>query len=163
MVSKNVKAKRRQEHLPTLAVTAFWFWIILLVLLCGCGALFISIAPIFPKPTAAPPRIILPKESVQTETPRSSPTPPPTQTETPPPLTAKVIELRVNLRAAPSTNAKIIGTVVKNDQFTLLGRSQDGKWYQASLVGKTAPVWVFGGTLQIVSGDPKTLPVVTTP
>ncbi len=150
----------KREHLPTLSVSAFWFSIVLLVLLCGCGVVFVSLVPIFPQPTAAPPRF-LPTEPVKIETPE--PTPPPTQIPKSAPVTAQVIEVRVNLRAAPNTGAEIVGKVEKNDQLTLLGRSQDSQWYQVTLAGKTELAWVFGDTLQIVSGDPKTLPAVKTP
>lgn len=161
-VSENAKAQRTKEHLPTLAVTAFWFWIMLFVFLCGCGALFISVVPIFPKNTVAPP-ISRPTEPALTDAPESIATLAPKQIATPPPVVAKVIEQRVNLRAAPSTDAGIVGKADKNAQFTLLGRSQDSKWYQVTLAGKTDPAWVFADTLQIVSGDPAALPVVKTP
>lgn len=152
----------KREHLPTLAITAFWFWIILFVLLCGCGALVISVMPIFPKQTAALPASLSTRPA-QTVTPASIATPTPTQIATPAPVTAKVIEERVNLRAAPSTDAAIVGKAERNDQFTLLGQSQDSKWFQVTLAGKTDLAWVFGDTLQIVSGNPKTLPVVKAP
>jgi uncharacterized protein YgiM (DUF1202 family) len=79
------------------------------------------------------------------------------------PVTAKVIEVRVNLRAAPGIDAEVVGKAQKNDQFTLLGRSADSQWYQVTLAGRKDTAWVFGDTLQIVSGDPKTLPVIRTP
>ncbi len=158
----HAKLRHHPEHLPTLAVSAFWFWMILIVLLCGCSALFISVVPIFPKPTAAPPQTA-PTEPTLTDTPEALATSTLAPVAQPAPVSATVIEKRVNLRGAPSTDAEIVGKAEKNDQFTLLGRSQDGKWYQVTLAGKTDRVWVFGDTLQIVSGDPKTLPMIKVP
>ena len=83
--------------------------------------------------------------------------PPPTAT--PEPVLAKVIETKVNVRSGPSTKDKIVSSVKKNDQLTLVGRNADSTWYQINLAGQTEPVWVFAQTLQITSGDPKTLPV----
>jgi len=161
--SENAKVKRQREHMPTLAVSVFWMWIILFVFLCGCGILVISVLPIFPKQAAGPPRATLPSQSVDAETPEAGPTSAPTPTATAAPVTAKVIEDRVNLRAAPSTDADIVGKAGKDDQFTLLGRSQDGQWYQVTVAGKAELAWIFGDTLQIASGDPATLPVVKMP
>jgi Bacterial SH3 domain len=80
-------------------------------------------------------------------------------TATPQPVLAKVIETKVNVRAGPSTKDKIISSVKKNDQLTLVARNADSTWYQINIAGVTGPAWVFGQTLQITSGDPKTLPV----
>jgi len=73
---------------------------------------------------------------------------------------ATVIEQRVNLRAAPSTQAKIIGKLDNGNQITLIGRNKNGDWYQVMLAGATEPGWVFGETLQIANGDPNGLPIV---
>lgn len=87
----------------------------------------------------------------------------PTPTPTPAPVLAKVIERRVNVRAGPSLNAKIVDKINKDELITLIGLSQDGKWYQVMIVGRAEPAWVFGETLEVTSGDPKTLPVIATP
>jgi uncharacterized protein YgiM (DUF1202 family) len=73
---------------------------------------------------------------------------------------AKVIEKTVNVRATPSTKAKVIGSLKKDNQVSLIGRNEIGDWYQVNIAGAAEPGWVFGETLQIVSGDPKALPVV---
>ncbi len=105
-----------------------------------------AIAPTLPiAPTPIPTRVALPTQ------------PPPTAT--PEPVLATVIEVKVNVRAGPSTKDKIISSVKKNDQLTLVGRNADSTWYQINIAGATAPAWVFGQTLQIASGDPNTLPV----
>lgn len=84
----------------------------------------------------------------------------PLPSATPAPVIAKVIEKTVNVRATPSTKAKVIGTLKKDNQISLTGRNEKGDWYQVNIAGAAEPGWVFGETLQIVSGDPKTLPVV---
>ncbi len=157
-MSQPTRTHRRVEHLPTLGLSAFWFWIVLLVLVCGCGLLFISITPIFPHPTAAaPPTSRAQAPDTDTATPEPSATPAPTATSAP--IQANVIEDKVNLRSAPNTQASIVGKLNKNDRITLVGRSADNQWYQTTIAGKTAPAWVFADTLQIVSGDPTTLPI----
>jgi hypothetical protein len=86
------------------------------------------------------------------------PTQPP-PTATPAPVLAQVIEAKVNVRSGPSTKDKIISSLKKNDQLTLVGRNADNTWYQINIAGAAGPGWVFGETLHIVSGDPNTLPV----
>lgn len=93
--------------------------------------------------TAVPTRVALPTA------------PPPT--ETPVPVLAKVTETKVNVRNAPSTKGKIISSVKKNDQLTLVGRNSDSSWFQINIAGSSAPGWVFAQTLQMVSGDPNSL------
>ena len=105
-----------------------------------------AIAPTLPiAPTSIPTRVALPTQSPPTATPE--------------PVLATVIEAKVNVRAGPSTKDKIISSVKKNDQLTLVGRNADSTWFQINLAGATAPAWVFGQTLKIASGDPNTLPV----
>jgi uncharacterized protein YgiM (DUF1202 family) len=145
--------------LPTLAMSAFWFWIVLLVLLCGCGALFVSIVPIFPQKTAAPP-IVAPTAPPASDTPDVTQTPITAKTPTPAPVTAKVTADRVNLRAGPSTQADVVGRANKDDPLTLVGRSADNQWYQGTVSGGTGTIWIFADTIQIVSGDPQSLPTV---
>jgi uncharacterized protein YgiM (DUF1202 family) len=71
---------------------------------------------------------------------------------------AKVIERRVNVRAAPSTQAKIVAYLKKDDQITLIAQSDDGAWYQTLVTNSSGPTWVFGETLHVESGDARTLP-----
>jgi Bacterial SH3 domain len=107
-----------------------------------------TLAPVLPA-TPIPTRVALPTL--------------PAPTATPAPVLAKVIEVRVNVRAAPSTTAKIVSSLKKDAEVALIGRNGDGQWYQINLAGGNAPAWVFGATLQISSGDPNTLPVVGPP
>ncbi len=148
---------RRGEHLPTLALSAFWFWIVMLILLCGCGVILVTMTPIFPKETAGPPRALA-TEPALTPTPRVQPTATSAATATPATVTAKITEDVVNLRARPTTSATILGKLQKDDQLTLIGRNQDSTWYQTESNNQKG--WVFGQTLQIVSGDANALPVV---
>ena len=146
---------RRGEHLPTLAMSAFWFWIVMLILLCGCGVIFITMTPIFPKPTAAPPHVLATEPPLPAAT---QPKPTATAAPTAAPVTAKVTENVVNLRAGPSTNDTVVGKLAKNDPLTLIGRNQDSTWYQTESNNQKG--WVFGQTVQITSGDAQSLPVV---
>jgi hypothetical protein len=103
----------------------------------------VAIAPL--PATAIPTRVALPT------------LPPPTAT--PVPVLAKVNETKVNVRSGPTTKDKIISSVKKNDTLTLVGRNSDSSWFQINIAGSAAPGWIFAQTLQMVSGDPNTLPV----
>ncbi|MGE5265399.1 MAG: SH3 domain-containing protein [Acidobacteriota bacterium] len=81
-------------------------------------------------------------------------------TATAAPVLAKVIEARVNVRAAPNTQATIVGKIKKDEEITLIGRSEDGAWYEATIGGIAPPSWVFGETLEISRGAVDTLPLV---
>lgn len=107
-----------------------------------------TLAPVLPA-TPIPTRVALPT------------LPPPTAT--PVPVLAKVIEARVNVRNGPTTKNKIVSSLKRNDQITLVGRDSATTWFQVNLAGSTEPGWVFGQTLQIVSGDPTALPVAGPP
>ncbi len=73
-------------------------------------------------------------------------------------MKARVIEKSVNVRAAPDTKAKITGKLKEGDEITLIGKNNDGQWYQAIIAGLTEPGWVFAELVEIVSGDQNTLP-----
>ena len=42
----------------------------------------------------------------------------------------------------------------------VVGRSADNQWYQGTVSGGTGTIWIFADTIQIVSGDPQSLPTV---
>lgn len=86
-----------------------------------------------------------------------APTPAP-PTPTPAPVIGKVIERRVNVRAAPNTHAKIVAWLHQNDLITLLARNSDGTWYQVKMLALSEPSWVFAELVEIISGNPATLP-----
>ncbi|MCL4394423.1 MAG: SH3 domain-containing protein [Chloroflexi bacterium] len=75
-------------------------------------------------------------------------------------VTAKVNENRVNVRTGPSTKDKIITVVTRGTQLTLLGKNDAGDWYQIIAPKSTNKAWVSALTVDIVSGDPASLPVV---
>ncbi len=94
--------------------------------------------------TPVPPTVALP-----------SPTLPP---PTPAPVTAKVTVTTANVRAAPKTG-RVITTLKRDSQITLIGRSEDSLWFQINVAGQPQPAWIALEVIQITSGDPKTLPV----
>ena len=151
--ARRASGGRRGEHLPTLAMSAFWFWIVMLILLCGCGVIFVTMTPIFPKATAAPPRVLATEPPLTPTQPKPTATPVPTAA----PVSAKVTEDVVNLRAGPSTNDSIIGKLARDDELTLVGRNQDSTWYQTGPNHQNG--WVYGQTIQITGGDANGLPV----
>ena len=81
-------------------------------------------------------------------------------TAPPLPVIGKIIELRVNVRAEPNTSARIIGKVIRDEAITLIGRTEDGAWYQVRLSDITESSWIYGATMEIASGDTNTLPIV---
>lgn len=82
--------------------------------------------------------------------------PPPTATSAP--VIAKVTATTGNVRAAPKTG-RVITTLKRNAEVTLIARSEDSQWFQINVAGQPAPGWIALEILQITSGDPKTLPV----
>lgn len=90
------------------------------------------------------------------------PTPLPTQppaTPTPAPVIAKINVTSANVRAAPSTTAKVVTTMKNGAQITLIGRSADSQWFQINVAGQPQPAWISIQVFQIASGDPQSLPV----
>jgi uncharacterized protein YgiM (DUF1202 family) len=133
-------------------VSGFWLLIVAGVLFCGIAALCSSLSSSVLGRMAAG----QPPESKSTATAERTEV----KIAVPVPVEGKMIEERVNLRAAPSTDAEVVGKLEKDAQITLIGRSEDGKWYQADIEGRLEG-WVFGQTLEITSGDSEILPVVT--
>lgn len=111
--------------------------------------------------TSTPTRIAatqIPSVVVPTVVRLPSPTPIP---PTPAPVVIKVVEATANVRATPSTKAARVSTVKKDQQFTVIGRANDGQfdWYQINITGAAQPGWVRSDIVQVVSGDPKTIPL----
>lgn len=137
------------------------------VVLLFCAIFVFAGAQVVPglisPPKTSTPRVALPPPTVPlSPTIVRLPTPIP-PTATPAPVLAKVIERTVNVRAGPSTKERIVSTLKKDNLVTLIGISPDRKWYQINVAGRAEPAWVFGETLQITSGDPKTLPTAGSP
>ncbi|MBI5032121.1 MAG: SH3 domain-containing protein [Chloroflexi bacterium] len=74
---------------------------------------------------------------------------------------ARVIEEKVNVRAAPNLQAAVVSQLARGAQVMLFERSQDGKWYRIQSDDETQR-WVIGNALEITSGDPEILPRVST-
>jgi hypothetical protein len=75
-----------------------------------------------------------------TDTPMPTDTPAPTSTPEPPSLTITADLLRV--RAGPGTAYGTAGSVRAGETFTVLAKSEDGKWWQVELPGTKG--WVSG-------------------
>jgi hypothetical protein len=69
---------------------------------------------------------------------------------------------QVNLRAAPGTDAKVVGVLIVGQQAKVLGRTPVGDWYLVEYPG--APdnrAWVFREVVQLRGADPDALEFVT--
>jgi hypothetical protein len=81
---------------------------------------------------------------------------------------AKVNVATTNVRNAPNTRGKILTTYKKDKQLTLIGQTVGqavvGKniWYMINIEGGAEPAWIFSDNVTIVSGDPQTLPMIST-
>jgi serine/threonine protein kinase len=118
-----------------------------------------------PTPTATPTQTL-------TNTPRPSNTPrptlPPTNTQPPPTATPAAVAagqptlviggMGAYLRDAPSPDARF--TSISNMSLPIIGRSEDGAWYQVEYQGR--PAWVRRSTFVRVEGDLDRVPVVST-
>ena len=129
--------------------------------MCGIVLLFTSrwlmtVDVPVPTPTQVAKRATATPIEVVTET----PTPTVLPSATPTPVVAKITGPRVNVRAAPNTDAQIIGKVVEGDQVTLIGRNGDSSWFQVRISGVAEPSWISASTMQVTSGDANQLPIV---
>jgi uncharacterized protein YgiM (DUF1202 family) len=131
------------------------FAVLLLVVLVAsaCGT-----APTpTPKPTLPPPTLP-PTPVPPTATPiPPTPTPvPPTPTPVPPQATTKQ---QVNVRQGPGTQFAIAGKMPANTNVVIVGKSEDGKWFQVTFPDAAHPAWV-PGEFVTVTGTIDQLPVV---
>lgn len=76
------------------------------------------------------------------------------------PITLRVLPITANVRAAPSTSAKIIGQLKKDSLATPMARSDDGRWFLVISTESGMTGWVANELFETISGDPKTLPTV---
>jgi len=137
------------------------------VLLACAGLLFFggkfALDTFSPKPTPTRTALSMPSNTPVPTVVRLPTQPPPTAT--PAPVIAKIAETQVNVRSAPSTKATIITKLKKDTQITLIGvgpAEGSNVWYQVNVVDKPGPAWIRSDTLQIISGDPNTLPAAGT-
>lgn len=71
---------------------------------------------------------------------------------------ARMLAGPLNLRAGPGVTFTVLGVANKDDEFSVLGLSQDGAWVQVCCVAG-APVWVSAQFVQLPAA-PRTYPVV---
>ena len=127
--------------------------VVLLVSACGSA----------PTPTPAPkPTLPIPTVPPTPLPPTPTPLPPtptplpPTLTPVPPQATAKQ---QTNARQGPGTQFTIVGKMPANTSVVVLGKSEDGKWFQVAFPDATHPAWV-PGEFVTVTGAMDQLPVV---
>jgi hypothetical protein len=130
---------------------------LLVLVVSGCG-----IGPT-PTPTPKPTVAVTPTVPLPTETPLPpTPTPvpptpvPPTLTPIPPQATTKQ---QTNVRQGPGTEFAIAGKMPVNTNAAVLGKSEDGKWFQVSFPDPAHPAWL-PTTFVSVTGSIEQLPVV---
>jgi hypothetical protein len=110
------------------------------------------ISPITPTINASPNIVIL---STATNLPI-----PTIEASTRVPISLRVLASAANVRAAPSTSAKVIGQLKKDSLATPLARSDDGRWFLVISPESGMTGWVANELFETISGDPKTLPTV---
>ncbi len=113
-----------------------------------------------PKPTVPPaPTLPLPPTAIPATATSVPPTPsplPPTATPVPAQATAKQV---VNVRQGPGTQFPITGKMPVNAAAIILGKSEDGKWYQVAFPDREHPNWVSAAFVT-VTGPVDTAPVI---
>jgi len=84
---------------------------------------------------------------VNTPTP-APPTPTPTET-----LMAKamVVVDEAEVYQGPADNYPLLGKAKKDEKFTILGRNEDGKWWQIDYNGQTG--WIWRNRVQVENAD----------
>ncbi|MCX7669234.1 MAG: SH3 domain-containing protein, partial [Anaerolineae bacterium] len=106
-----------------------------------------------PTATSAPTATPLP-----TATPAPTATLAPTATEAPPRV--KVTSDQLNIRSGPGTAYPVVGRLQRDDEAKVIGKSEDGKWWQIEV--KEGKGWV-SGEFVAPSGPVAGLPVVKAP
>jgi len=130
--------------------------VVVVLLVLGVSACGTAPTPT-PKPTVPPPTFT-PTPVPPTPTPvPPTPTPlPPTPTPVPPQATTKQ---QVNARQGPSTQFPIVGRIPANTSVVVIGKSEDGKWFQVAFPDPANPAWVPGEFVTI-TGATDRLPIV---
>ncbi len=125
--------------------------------LIGCSAS--PTATPVPKATVTVPPVptLAPTKPPATPTPAPTATPvPPSPTPAPVQATAKQV---VNLRQGPGIQFGIAGKMAEKTTAVILGKSEDGKWYQIASPDREHPSWVSVAFID-VTGPAEQLPVV---
>lgn len=138
--------------------------LILSVVVIGCAA-EPTATPTVPPPTEEPTQVPATEaptntpEPTATELPTVAPTDLPPPTETPTPLTG-VVKSTLNVREQPTTRAKLLGVLKKDDVVTLIGRTDDKTWLQINYPpGETTTAWVIAERID-TTANLDTLPAV---
>ena len=155
----NVPRSSRREWIP-FAIAGVVFFLCALLVIVGYNVILPAISP-KATPTAVAKATAIANTAVPTIVRLPSPTPIP---PTPIPVSAKISsDTPANVRNKPTVTGSTILTKLKKDtQITLIAAGPvDGanQWYQINLTDNPTPGWIRSDVFQIVSGDPKTLPV----
>ncbi len=133
-------------------------FMLLVFVLTACGS--IPTPTPTPKPTVAASPTVPPTNTPLPPTPTPlppSPTPvPPTPTPVPAQATATQ---ETNARQGPGTQFAIAGKMPVNTSAVILGKSEDGKWFQIAFPDPAKPAWVASAFVK-VTGSVEQLPVV---
>jgi serine/threonine-protein kinase len=126
----------------------------------------LSLSPSTP-PTATPTHVPTPTATTMPATPTETPSPTPTSSATPtatttpsPTPSARVVAAQLTVRAGPGENYQILGEVRRGYQLPLLGRSEDGTWWQVDYLGWAGWIPAQAGEASIAPND---LTVIPTP
>ena len=80
----------------------------------------------------------------------ASATVPTSAEECPPGQQAAVIQTdRLRVRAAPSAEARILGTVARDETYPALEQTEDGEWIRILRAGDTRVAWIFGSLVRL--------------
>ena len=114
-----------------------------------------------PMPTDTPTLTATP-----TETAATTETPTPTRRSTPSPTPtagSQVVVLAevVNLRSGPGLTCKVVSTVKQGKRLLLLGRDNQGTWYQVE--SHSGAAWIYGGDLSTANRELDEIPEVVAP
>ncbi len=116
-------------------------------------------------PTPTPkPTVLTTPTLPPTVAPTAAPTAvPPTPTPPPPPPTPVPVSASakqaVNVRQGPGDQFRVVGKLPANTPALVIGKSEDGKWYQIAFPDATTPSWVAAAFVT-VSGPIEAMPVV---
>ena len=136
--------------------------LILSIALIGCAA---EPTPTL-EPTPEPPTAVPTEAPTNTPEPTATlvPTVAPTNTTaptaTPAPVTG-VVKSTLNVREQPTTKAKLLGVLKKDDAVTLVGRTEDKSWLQINYpLGEKTTAWVIAERIDTAANLDALQPVV---
>lgn len=92
--------------------------------------------------------------------PTPTPTPPPTNTPAPPSVT---LLQTMNIRGGPGTNYPVIGSGAAGDTALIMGKNDDGSWFQIEFpAAADGAGWIYGPLIQ-VNGQTQGIEVAQAP